>query len=190
MLGVFLCKNNLLQQQPVVKRTNFAKTKKFVKMETFGSTKTARRKLCNDQFCGSRPDPVRSGPFWSDPDPCPLYRNRIWIRNLCCLTFWFMNILSRAYFRSKHFLGETWRKIYKYQDPDVFKSRILLRIPSNIARIRNTDHDSSTKRATLLAGRIGVIINNKIKIIVIIKLNLNFGLFLKLKNCFHFNLFL
>jgi hypothetical protein len=104
------------------------------------------------------PDPVGSGPFWSDPDPDPDVwdRIRILIRILaliydpkstffgvckshkyCCLTFCLMNILFRAYFGPK----KSRRKLSKISlgqdpDPDVFKSRI--RIRSKIVRIRNT----------------------------------------------------
>jgi hypothetical protein len=52
---------------------------------------------------------------------------------LCCLTFWFMNILFRAYFQKNH----GWKFIYDQDpDPNVFKSQIWIR--SQIVRIRNT----------------------------------------------------
>jgi hypothetical protein len=80
----------------------------------------------------------------ADPDPglnkwlelnsfgaCKSYK---YFKNLCCYTFWFINILFRAYFREKNFQT----KFYSGQDPDpdVFESRI--RIRSKIVRIRNT----------------------------------------------------
>jgi hypothetical protein len=85
-----------------------------------------------------RPDPIRSGPFWSDPD----VRDRIWILALIndylklflCVyskslnnkkTFFFQDYLQ--YFSpKKKILEEIWPKIYLGQDPDpnVFRSRI------------------------------------------------------------------
>jgi hypothetical protein len=59
------------------------------------------------------PDPVRSGPLWSDPDPglhkCPyinyfgLCKSHEYFMNICCLTFWFKNTPFRAYFGQKNF---------------------------------------------------------------------------------------
>jgi hypothetical protein len=105
----------------------------------------------------SVPDPVGSGPFWSDPDVRDRFRIRIlalindpistffgvckshkFFKITCCLTFWFMNILFIAYFGQKKIFEEVCPKIYigKDLDPDVFKSRI--RIRSKIVQIRNT----------------------------------------------------
>jgi hypothetical protein len=50
--------------------------------------------------------------------------------NLCCLTFWFINSLFRAYFHKKKFRKKSWPKIYIGQDPDPD--------PVKIVRIRNT----------------------------------------------------
>jgi hypothetical protein len=66
------------------------------------------------------PDPVISGPFWSDPDPDDWDQIRIlalindpiltflymckshkYFRNLCCSTFWFMKILLENIFIKK-----------------------------------------------------------------------------------------
>jgi hypothetical protein len=63
-----------------------------------------------------------------------------YFRNLCCITFWFMNVLFTAYFRSKisrRNLDEI--LLGPGQDPDVFKSRIIrIRIESKIVQICNS----------------------------------------------------
>jgi hypothetical protein len=73
------------------------------------------------------PDPVGSGPFWSDqepdPDPGPnkwpylnffsMFKSQRYFRNLCCLTFWFMKILFRAYFHQKNCLKKVGRKFIR-----------------------------------------------------------------------------
>jgi hypothetical protein len=112
------------------------------------------------------PDPVWSGPFWSDPDPglnkwldisfFGVFKSHQYLRNQCCLTFWFMKVLFRAYFHQKKiFQTKVGRKFFSVRiririrtflkvgsgrfrksDPDVFESRI--RIRSKIVRIHNT----------------------------------------------------
>jgi hypothetical protein len=91
------------------------------------------------------PDLVGCGPFWSDLDLDSdvwdriIFRIRIlalindsistFLVYLCCLTFWSMKILFRAYFHIKNFLEKSWPKIYYCQDsvldqePDPVKNR-------------------------------------------------------------------
>jgi hypothetical protein len=72
-----------------------------------------------------RSDPhllVGSGRLGQDPDPglnklpfikfFGISKSHKYFRKLCCLTFWFMNILFRA------FPVESWPKICVGQDPD------------------------------------------------------------------------
>jgi hypothetical protein len=44
-------------------------------------------------------------------------KNQKNLMNPCCLTFWFMNILFRAYFREK-IPEETWPEFFLGQDPE------------------------------------------------------------------------
>jgi hypothetical protein len=59
--------------------------------------------------------------FWPEPDPglkCPNISFLVCVKALnTCKSFWFMNILLRAYYRQ-----ETWKKIYfgKDSNPYVF----------------------------------------------------------------------
>jgi hypothetical protein len=81
----------------------------------------------------------------NDPiSTCLVCKSHKYSRITCCLSFWFMNILFKAYFGQKNLSEEVCQKIYIGKDPDpdpdpdVFKSRI--RIRSKIVWIRNTDH--------------------------------------------------
>jgi hypothetical protein len=110
------------------------------------------QKLCTAHYSVADPDPDLFGRIRTlGPDPglnklpylnfFGVCKSHNTLRNPYCFngTFWFTNILFRAYFRHKNFQKKLGRKLFLVQDPDsdpdVFKSRI--RIRSKIVRIRN-----------------------------------------------------
>jgi hypothetical protein len=107
--------------------------------------------MCCGQCCGSGSGRLRPD---LDPDPGPnkwpyvnfigMCKSHKYLRNLCCLTFWFMKI---AYFHQNKFPEKSLSKIYLGQDPDpdVSESRIRIRIRSKIFRIGNTGCGAGTR---------------------------------------------
>jgi hypothetical protein len=68
-----------------------------------------------------------------------VFKSHKYLWNKCCLTFWFMKILFKAYFHPKNFQKRVGWKFFRvrFQDQDVFENR--MRIQSKIVRIRNND---------------------------------------------------